>query len=154
MDRSEHRTPSDATWRDRLTRRHLLGASATVVAGVLAYPVVSRFQDAVSASPREAVNAGLDLHRLGKYEEAIRAFTEAIDSDRDLPDAYVLCGIFSTALKLTPGDATVYLYRGDAYLALGRKERAARDYQKSADLAGDERLAVAARVKLRMVASQ
>ena len=169
MDQAERGTSSNRTWRDRLTRRHLIGASVAMVAGVLAYPLVSRSQDSVPTDRREALSKGLELHRQGKYEEAAQEFTDILRSQPDLADGYLFRGIalssagqpkaaiadFSRVLEFRPDDAVVYLYLGDVYLVLGLMDSAARDFEAAAALAGDDdRIKVAAQAKLQRILGQ
>jgi tetratricopeptide (TPR) repeat protein len=171
MGQAERGTSSNRTWRNRLTRRHLIGASVAMIAGVLAYPLVSRSQDSVPTDHRrEALSTGLELHRQGRYEEAAQKFTDLLGSQPDLANAYLLRGIalssagqpeaaipdFSRVLEeFRPDDAVVHLYRGDAYLARGLMDSAARDFQAAAAPAGnDDRIKVAAQAKLQRVLGQ
>lgn len=174
MSQAENTSAPKATWRDRFSRRHFIGAAAASVVGALAYPLVSRLQGtsleaSQSGATLAVLSTGLELHREGKYEEAIQEFTNVVRSHPELPAAYLFRGIalfnagepdaaltdFSRVLELRPDDAVVYLYRGDAYAALGLKDRAASDFQAAASLAGgDDRIEVAARAKLQKVSDQ
>lgn len=72
----------------------------------------------VEAQWQEQYDLGVWYLSEGNYEEAIIAFTAAIEIDPKQPNAYI--------------------GRGDAYYALGDTDRAALDYETARELGGDE----------------
>ena len=59
-------------------------------------------------------NTGITYENLGLYEEAIKAYTQA--------------------LNINPSDQLAYQYRGDSYKALGKIAAAQEDYKTAQEL--------------------
>ena len=95
--------------------------------------------------------------RLGKLNEAITDYDEAIRLDPDSPEAYTNRGAakyklgrheeaivdYDEAIRLKPGFAEAYSNRGAAKWTLGQVEAAKKDFQTALELAkrqGDEKL--------------
>lgn len=88
------------------------------------------------------VNRGTAKHDLGRDEEAIKDFNEALRLDPKSVTTYINRGIvmgmlgrneeaiadFNEAIRLQPNSAAAYCYRGVAQHNLGRLEEAAQDY--------------------------
>lgn len=148
------------------TRRNAIVAFLAGTAGAILFTLfrLERSPDSSgSTAPPAALQKGLELHRDGRYDEAIKEFTRIVRSRPELPEAYMFRGIalsssgrfgeaiedFTRALGLRPGDWAVYLYRGEAYLALGNKQSASEDFASvvRAD-PEDRRLIAAAKAKL------
>ncbi|MDP9352128.1 MAG: tetratricopeptide repeat protein [Chloroflexota bacterium] len=170
MDQTDRTTlpVPPATRHALLSRRHTVLALATAVVGFLTLPI-SRLLGSreASLSPWSytgALGRGLELQKQQKYDEAAREFTSVIRSQPDSRDAYLFRGIaltnggrfedaisdFSQALELRE-DGRAYIYRGQSYLAIGDKARAARDFLRALALpTDDERLVVTARIQLQI----
>ncbi|HXJ03406.1 MAG TPA: hypothetical protein VNH44_19455 [Micropepsaceae bacterium] len=119
----------------------------------LALALVSAFAGTADAGGIEDANAGVLAARDGKYDDAIRLFTSAINSDElnstGRAQAYAYRGIakatvgdydaaqedlnFSVALD-TPYNADAYAFRGYISLVTGAPQKAAADLAKSAGL--------------------
>ncbi|MBT17631.1 MAG: hypothetical protein CL889_01465 [Dehalococcoidia bacterium] len=65
---------------------------------------------------RSFFNTGITYENLGLYEEAIKAYTQA--------------------LNINPSDQLAYQYRGDAYKAIGNEALAQQDYIWVKELGG------------------
>lgn len=68
-------------------------------------------------SPEFPFKVGRAFAKTGKHEIAIACFTESLNKK-----------------IASPNDASAYLNRGEAHLAIGQKEKARLDYQKSVEL--------------------
>jgi len=93
-------------------------------------------------------NEGLDAQNAGRLEEAVSLYTESIELDPNLIDAYVnrslaysLLGRYEEAVKdatqaieLDPKDAGAYSIRSDAYVGLDRLDEAVADANKAIEL--------------------
>ena len=121
--------------------------------GFLAFALLLASSEMISAAGVDDANAAVAAARAGKYEDAIRLFTNAINSDElNLPgraQAYAFRGIakaatgdydgaqedlnFSVALD-SPYNADAFAYRGYFELVLGQAPKAADDLAKSARL--------------------
>jgi lipoprotein NlpI len=119
----------------------------------LALALLSAFVDAAHAAGIDDANAAVTAARDGKYDDAIRLFTSAINSDElnitGRAQAYAYRGIakatlgdygaaqedlnFSVALD-TPYNADAYAFRGYMALVSGEPQKAAADLAKSASL--------------------
>ena len=95
---------------------------AVVLASMLLFGLVGCAQKAETSAAdtaawQEQYDLGVRYLSEGKYEEAIIAFTAAIEIDPKRPEAYV--------------------GRGDAYAAAGDSDHARADYEKAGELGGD-----------------
>lgn len=119
----------------------------------LALALMAPFADAARAGGIEDANAAVLAARTGKYDDAIRLFTSAINSDElnltGRAQAYAYRGIakatvgdydgsaedlnFSVALD-SPYNADAYAFRGYMALVTGAPQKAAVDLAKSASL--------------------
>jgi len=93
----------------------------------------------------EHFNAGADLHRQGRFEEAITDYDEAIRLDPQLALAYYNRGVayqsmgqpqraiqdYDEAIRLDPQYAPAYVNRGIIYRNLGQPQRAIQDYDEA-----------------------
>ena len=91
---------------------------------------------------------GIALAEEGKYQEAVEAFSTAIDMKDDVPDFYLFrAGAYqelgktndaitdySRVLKQNPENVVVYCRRGWAYQSLGWNDRALADYSRVLEL--------------------
>lgn len=103
----------------------------------------------------EWVQRGVSLDESGNYNEAMEAFTNAIELDPKLARAYVARGVayanlgnnqqaikdFDRAIELDPKDEKAYNNRGVAYANLGDYQQAIRDLDRAIEL--DPKLAAA-----------
>jgi len=139
---------------------HLLQAGGLLAVTALggAYLLSAR------SRPGQDFRRGLELHREGRYAEAVEQFTRVLEAQPDNPLPHVMQGVayfndgrfeeavasFTQALPLTGGDPVVHLYRGEALLALGRPAEAREDFAAALySPRGNGRVATAARVKLK-----
>lgn len=88
---------------------------------------------------------GQQKRNQGKYAEAVRHFTQALDLDASLVQAYELRGYsyarlrkyrealkdYNKALAMGYENAMLYLNRGWAYYSLGEKDEACINWEKS-----------------------
>lgn len=107
----------------------------------------------------ERYNDGVDASEAGRFEEAVALYTEAIELDPDLVDAYVNrsqayleLGRFDEALadankaiQLEPELAGAYVNRAAAYSGLGRYDEALDDANKAIELEPELALAYVVR---------
>ena len=91
---------------------------------------------------------GLALMESGKYQDAIEAYSKAIELNPEYAWAYCNRGIayrnledyrqairdYDKAIELDPKDADIYCNRGNAYGSLGDYRQAIRDYDKAIEL--------------------
>jgi len=102
----------------------------------------------VADSALAALNRGKDLFTEGKYDEAIREFTDAIRLDPNFSDAYSYRARLytakedidraladsNTAIKLYPNNAIAYYARGNAYIFKRKRDLAIADYNQAIKL--------------------
>ena len=105
------------------------------------------------------VNRGRALLQLGRYEDAIKDFDEAVEIESAVPLAYRCRGIcyqqlkqyelaildYSRAIELAPGDAETFYDRGRAYQLKGDRQWALEDYTRAIELQPDYVQAYASR---------
>jgi tetratricopeptide (TPR) repeat protein len=158
------RAPKRKPYILRPSRPRFIVVFVVVVVGVLAVLTLGIILPRETVNtPEQRVQRGLVLSKQQQYEAAIQEFTQAIEAQPSMVDAYLYRGMalyetgrfedsipdFSKVLNLRPERIAVYLYRGDSYLAAGQKDQAVADYQHVLALAGgDEQLATTARTKL------
>ncbi|MDE6202675.1 MAG: tetratricopeptide repeat protein [Lachnospiraceae bacterium] len=99
-------------------------------------------------SPEAFYQKGNVYRRLEKYEEAINAYTKAIELNPEYSAAYNSCGLtynklgryaeaindFTKAILINPKYATAYNNRGFAHKAIGEYAEAIADYEKAIEL--------------------
>lgn len=95
---------------------------------------------------------GVEAGDAGRYEEALGAFSNAIELKPDYQLAYVFRGLayyaignhqkaikeFAKAIELKPDDAKVYDARGSAYHTIGNYQQAIKDFTKAIELKPDD----------------
>lgn len=93
-------------------------------------------------------NKAVQLAKLNRYHEAIAAFTELVDLDRedflgfrnrglcrfDMHDNAGALLDYETALKLNPEDPSSWFQRGNVYLSMGNLKSAESDFSRSLEL--------------------
>jgi len=93
-------------------------------------------------------NKAVQLARLKRYEEAISAFSELVDLDRedflgyrnrglcrfDMHDDAGALQDYDTALKLNPDDSSSWFQRGNVHLSMGHLDAAESDFSKALEL--------------------
>jgi tetratricopeptide (TPR) repeat protein len=102
-----------------------------------------------NAKAEKFCNSGLDLTIQQKFDQAIAAFTKAIELDPKYADAYARRGVaynwkkendaaiadFTKAIELTPKRVELYLNRGSIYFVEQKKyELAIADFTKAIEL--------------------
>ncbi len=93
-------------------------------------------------------NKAVQLAKLKRYDEAIAAFTELVDLDRedflgyrnralcrfDMHDTAGALLDYATALKLNPDDSSSWFQRGNVYLSIDNLDAAESDFSRSLEL--------------------
>ncbi len=93
-------------------------------------------------------NKAVQLAKLKRYDEAIAAFTELVDLDRedflgyrnralcrfDMHDTAGALQDYETALKLNPDDSSSWFQRGNVYLSIDNLDAAESDFSRSLEL--------------------
>ena len=93
-------------------------------------------------------NKAVQLARLKRYDEAISAFSELVDLDRedflgyrnrglcrfDMHDDAGALQDYDTALKLNPDDSSSWFQRGNVHLSMGNLDAAESDFSKALEL--------------------
>lgn len=126
------------------------------IAGAVLLLLTACLQPSTKNNPADQaaqlVQQGDDLSKQGKYDEAIKEFTAAIELDPTLTSAYlgrgqVYClqsrGLmaltdYSTAIELDPNNAPAYYGRGWAQLSNSAWDGAVSDFSKSLELQPDQ----------------
>jgi len=101
----------------------------------------------VNLQALEHMNRGKDLHREGRFDEAIKEFDQAIALDKNLAMAYFLRGDssiytddfdlasamadFSEAIRLDPNNEGAYYFRAMGYLDIGDEYMEIGDYNRA-----------------------
>ena len=105
--------------------------------------------------PKLLLRLGTAYYRLGHLDEAYKAYSQAIDLDPGLAEAYYSRSVIqsdkgsfeksirdaSDAISIDPTNARAYNNRGLAYMKMGYFDRAIEDLNKALEL--DDRLAIA-----------
>jgi tetratricopeptide (TPR) repeat protein len=117
---------------------------------------IARYDDAIKEiSGTDFVEKGLSLARAEKREDAIDAFTKAIQLNPKYAVAFSVRGLtyaelgnykqamndLNKAIELDPKDPRIYASRGSVYLKSGNHQRSIEDYNKAIEL--DPKLAAA-----------
>ena len=93
-------------------------------------------------------NKAVQLAKLKRYDEAISAFSELVDLDRedflgyrnrglcrfDMQDAAGALQDYDAALKLNPDDSSSWFQRGNVYLSMDNLDAAESDFSKALEL--------------------
>ncbi len=96
----------------------------------------------------ELVLAGVELHQLGRIDEAVKAYRRALEKDPDLPDAHNLLGMIlidegknreaaahiARAVEISPEVAQYHLNLGNAFSAGEADELAVEAFERAARL--------------------
>ncbi len=125
-------------------KKLILIALALFISACDTYPVPK-----VEDNAETYYNRGVGWHEKGDYDKAISDYTNAIELDPKLADAYVNRGLAyargkgwydraisdsTKAIELNPRDALPYNNRGLAYKGKGQYDRAISDYNKTIEL--------------------
>ena len=117
---------------------------------VLVLNVTIGFGTKVGAETKEDYfNSGIAYYELGKHQQAIKDFNQAIRLDPKFAEAYNNRGIaygkgkgqygqaiadYTKAIELNPKYADAFYNRGIGYINLGKKDRACDDWRKACEL--------------------